>query len=680
MNKRRIAETVEAETIVVRCGVLSLSVVYRSCRRLCCHELANDNLLCTFLYIVYTTVIGNGSLRTTRFLKKEKRKKERSRMERLQDAAGAVTTTTVTTTTTTTTWVFLVGNCAEWNEGRSSHGDVRLFEAFLESGVPRSQTVLVKDEACTTIHTQECFRSFLSRTRPGDTLVFYYGGHGSDEGAFETLGEEEEGHWQHQDVVNCIEECFRGDKVWALIDCCHSGSFARCIPPNTPKTYLLIMSASPKQEAGPEWSLTGVFLYGMMGRLDDDGTTTTTINTVLSRLAHQACCIKRNWMWIYLQGDAIDPMGPFPFRCPPTTNTTIVNPNYTLAWQWWWQTIVWMTTFLLWVGSFVGISSNSSNNNNDDDNDDDDCDGEGTVELEHENPCWREMSCTCHTGDAVYAQWKGGFVEGQYEPPMYFSSRVESTATIHNPPLMMDSFHKNVFVTMTNPMTNQTWRASHPIRQNTLLHHSYFDPLGDSDCLVKAVATLALHGRYLDPSIPLETRVWAIWQDDDELYPGQVISVVRLGDLQEECERESYRNITGPFLVIYWYEEGTYTLMPRSHCVVQGNHKPSAKFVRGQAESRRNDPWLSPIAAMHEHYRLHNKRIVSVEQAFGVSQVCGYWDGQLYNAVASPRLPIDTLAKHIYFYQAGDYCVVQWENEDTISVMPKTLLRPRPPL
>jgi hypothetical protein len=161
------------------------------------------------------------------------------------------------------------------------------------------QCVYIKDGDCTRKNCQETLKTFLVRTTPsssspqqqqqqqqqqpyprrnGDvkqlenripnTLIFYYGGHGSANG-FATIG----GTWGYEQVAQTIQELFHGDRVLFLLDCCASGnlwrylsypSFATNI--SAKKQYVLLATSQPyitSSADGEEWILTNTWIQLM---------------------------------------------------------------------------------------------------------------------------------------------------------------------------------------------------------------------------------------------------------------------------------------------------------------------------------------------------------------------------------------------------------------------------------
>lgn len=166
------------------------------------------------------------------------------------------------------------------------------------------QCIYIKDSDCTKKNCQQTLNTFLGRKIPsflspqqqqqqlcskknGDTkqeenripntLIFYYGGHGSANG-FATIG----GTWEYRQVAQTIEEFFHGDRVLFLLDCCASGNLWRYLSfpssatnMTTKKQYVLLATSQPYITAsadGEEWILTNTWIQLMRRhRATDEG-------------------------------------------------------------------------------------------------------------------------------------------------------------------------------------------------------------------------------------------------------------------------------------------------------------------------------------------------------------------------------------------------------------------------
>lgn len=132
------------------------------------------------------------------------------------------------------TWVFAVGVLRfkgkaknDWpEEGRL---DAVMLKTLRSRGVPDAQLVFIKNEQATGTVLRKRFAEFLRQPAPGDTLLFYYAGHGTRDYSdpqrhVSVLAFDDE--WPAAEIISAIEQNFRGNRVWLSVECCYSGGFA----------------------------------------------------------------------------------------------------------------------------------------------------------------------------------------------------------------------------------------------------------------------------------------------------------------------------------------------------------------------------------------------------------------------------------------------------------------------
>lgn len=189
-------------------------------------------------------------------------------------------------------FVFVVGHCEEWPEGRDEQGDTAIYKEYRNVGVPADQCIYIKDRDCTRENCQETLETFLRRETTSSspqqqsssresavsrqeekggpkTLIFYYGGHGSANG-FATIG----GTWTYRQVAQTIEELFHGERVLFLLDCCAAGNLWQKFPSSSSsasnatakKQYVLLATSQPYIETsadGDEWIISNTWIQLM---------------------------------------------------------------------------------------------------------------------------------------------------------------------------------------------------------------------------------------------------------------------------------------------------------------------------------------------------------------------------------------------------------------------------------
>jgi hypothetical protein len=133
------------------------------------------------------------------------------------------------------TWVFAVGvlqfdnpKTTTWpEEGRA---DVDMIAAMEKRGVPADHVLFLKNREATKENIVRQFGPFLQRAGKGDTLYFYYAGHGgrdySDPARTCTiLTFDTKSNWTVASVFDTVQKNFHGAQVIYAVDCCHSGAF-----------------------------------------------------------------------------------------------------------------------------------------------------------------------------------------------------------------------------------------------------------------------------------------------------------------------------------------------------------------------------------------------------------------------------------------------------------------------
>jgi hypothetical protein len=185
------------------------------------------------------------------------------------------------------TWVFAVGVLKF--ESEALHGwpekgrkDVELLRALRSRGVPGEHIVFLKNEEATLAQIRENFDRLLGRTAAGDTLLFYYAGHGG-RSYRETarpvhfVPYDNANGWPVSEIVGRIEDGFKGAQVLLTADCCHSGALAEeaARAGGGRIAYATLTSARASARSTGQWTFTQCLVDLFAGRpqvdLDRDG-------------------------------------------------------------------------------------------------------------------------------------------------------------------------------------------------------------------------------------------------------------------------------------------------------------------------------------------------------------------------------------------------------------------------
>ncbi len=165
------------------------------------------------------------------------------------------------------TWVFAVGVLqfdsptlqTYPEEGRV---DAVMLEALKKRGVPESQIVFIKNEQATEKHIASEFEKLLKKTAEGDTLLFYYTGHGGRDYSEPTrpvnfITYDTGSKWMVSEMLDAIESRFQGSLALLVADCCHSGGLAEEAARRSQKIgYGVLASAQPASVSTSNWTFT----------------------------------------------------------------------------------------------------------------------------------------------------------------------------------------------------------------------------------------------------------------------------------------------------------------------------------------------------------------------------------------------------------------------------------------
>ncbi len=169
------------------------------------------------------------------------------------------------------TWVLAIG-LLEWKDAETwapfsklNRRDTQIVKAFGKLGVPAGQLILLQDKAATAKAVRATVKSTLARTRPGDTLVFYYAGHGYHDGSafYET-----DTLFSQKQLTSDLETLFRGQRVLLVADCCHSGALANWVKRGPhKKDYAALTSSKASESSTGNWTFSDCFLDALRGEI-----------------------------------------------------------------------------------------------------------------------------------------------------------------------------------------------------------------------------------------------------------------------------------------------------------------------------------------------------------------------------------------------------------------------------
>jgi hypothetical protein len=566
------------------------------------------------------------------------------------------------------TLVLIVGHCAEFEKGRTELGDRQLYDCFCHHYGAR-QVVFLRDGECTRKNCQRQLQNLLDESsRTGDTFVFYYGGHGTKQG-FETI----HGIWLYQDVIQTIQQYFRGNQIWCLIDCCYSGCFVHPLLStrneltnhnNHPKSWLCLMSTEESVTAGEEWCMTATFSNAMKGRYPNpnpiyEKTAPLLIQDVVELMEDHHAILKNDWLQATLIGTDIDPMSPFPFIiCSQLMTNTISKKKSSSSFSSKIRAFIEeFTTSLLRIGKYP-INNNLSL-----------LVTEQTIHENWEDPVvdsrlWKRQ-VALQKGTPIYCKWKGGIVpQLGYLFPLYYPATLMSDRTT-----LDGTFNTNVEIEFN--YRNVRWDATVDFCTHVVPVSYIWMVMED---YLQAHRTLFRQGRYLDLTIPPGTKVWALYHDDNVVYTGKILHNHEI-PWHKVHVHKFYDGIPGPYLWLEWDNEGgNWDIIPKHHCRIIQQQSSSSPTVRDLRQQKSNfDVQPSPAQAILAQMESMGKSLL-LESPKSVKCL---WDGQWYPARTCQEMPSwKTLWEHLQFENCrGAYYYVYWVEEDSYSLMPESLIQ-----
>ncbi|MBA3995315.1 MAG: hypothetical protein C0469_17485 [Cyanobacteria bacterium DS2.3.42] len=174
------------------------------------------------------------------------------------------------------TLVFVVG-VLKWQDKSylqftpKSRRDAQLVEFFKGKGVPEENTVYLSDRDATLNRVYDELDELLEKSKPGDTFVFYYCGHG-------WLDDGKNGYYANFDVKtndNAIstnkiaakfKNKFRGNTALFFADCCSSGSIGNALQKQPADfTWAMVTSVNPEGSSTSNWTFSQALLDGLNG-------------------------------------------------------------------------------------------------------------------------------------------------------------------------------------------------------------------------------------------------------------------------------------------------------------------------------------------------------------------------------------------------------------------------------
>ncbi len=148
--------------------------------------------------------------------------------------------------------------------------DAELAATLVARGVPKDRVRSLIDEAARGDAMLEAIASEARAAEPGSTLIVYYAGHGAraESGEISLLGYDAgaEGRVSMAAITSALEG-FRGERVWLMADCCHSGGLAEVAGALEARgvAAAALTSAEASNTSTANWTFTQAVIDGLAG-------------------------------------------------------------------------------------------------------------------------------------------------------------------------------------------------------------------------------------------------------------------------------------------------------------------------------------------------------------------------------------------------------------------------------
>ena len=565
----------------------------------------------------------------------------------------------------------IVGCNEEWCEQRSSLGDIGLAKC-LSNRLPKQHLLQLYDEHATRSNILTSLERLLDLRNSNrvegeeDSLLFYYGGHGVHS-KFCTPTYSGEPQIRHFDIIDLLERKFHFGIAWVILDCCHSGSFGEAVLEYKAKSkklnvkYACIMSVAPMEKAGMEWTMTESFIKAFNSELDN-----SRRHYILSTNKGKHPIKKNSMQQIITDGNIVEP------------------PSLHSSWE---QVIEFLVDEMarikgdrlttLFIGEqmadgtilkkpcIFGLDQIIEQHQS----------GEGIIPR---NLTWTDNDffrlVKYNANDEVQVKWSGPVNSTNYAIG-WFPARIRH----------LDEH--NMHLSIRDIVSETSWNATLPIDSSLVLAGSPFGFGFDPKYCTDAVSELAERLCYLDTSLPPFTKVNVLWSDG-KVYEAE--TALSWHDMRQCISEMKRKGAAGPHVQIYWEEEDSYSIIPLNKCAEKG---PSNRSVKPEDFSKSSmrlgtenaEIITTPLQAVLASFENAGKKLLREMpkaskdkqwEAYDADEDCIWLPVQVIN-IDPTLLPLQVLSSHMCYQEAGEYVIVFWETDTTISVVPVSYLRPR---
>lgn len=160
--------------------------------------------------------------------------------------------------------------------------DAQLVQHFKSVGVAEDRITYLQDRQATRHRIQKELTDQLSKTKPGELLVFYFTGHGFRDRKDHSVhfanydAADGDSAWAVTSIFETLESNFHGSHVLLMADCCYSGGLVDVARVRKSRlNYACLCSSHSHNSSTGHWTFSDALLAGLRGSpkvdLNEDG-------------------------------------------------------------------------------------------------------------------------------------------------------------------------------------------------------------------------------------------------------------------------------------------------------------------------------------------------------------------------------------------------------------------------
>ena len=288
-------------------------------------------------------------------------------------------------------------------------------------------------------------------------------------------------------------------------------------------------------------------------------------------------------------------------------------------------------------------------------------------------------------GDIVYAKWRGGRPTND--------SKVYLFPTWYRATVLTDAIGENDLVRVkfehpTPPIIAWEYEVDKKdITHELTFNYRYYNDTPSG--IQRSQRRMANCGKYVDYSVPVGTRAYGLWADEDVLYEAIIISDrdIRWKGIDKNHFEKKFAGIVGPLVIVEWIDDDLWTIVPLCHLFIPRDSLdtvPTATELRARAKIMTEEESMisrSPMECLLQSFHSAGKTLVPAESVASSTRLLCFWaeDSEWYDAKPGKLHDDDLniLSSHLCYKESGAYCIVRWDEDGSKSCLPKKFVRRR---